>query len=98
MEQTNIFAIYLLGKWLDNVFVSARVAVRQNVAAWQQAVSLLDWLIAPGPQYRNAFTLSLSAGAAITLRQHINKGVEQYQTNQDVVMDDAWVTAFNTAF
>jgi HEPN domain-containing protein len=102
VEQTNIFTVYLLGKWLDSIFLSARMPIKQNAQAWEQAVWLLDFLIVPGPQYgpryRSAFSLTISGGAAVTLRQQINKGLDLFRANPDVVMDEQWVATFNHAF
>jgi len=94
MEQVNTFALFLLGKWLDNTFLGAKLPIQQNVNAWQTARAILEILINGDAKLK----LNESAQAAVVLRNAIDHALNLFQENPDAVLDDQQVTTFNAAW
>jgi hypothetical protein len=94
MQQVNTYAIYLLGKWMDSIFLHARAPLKVNIQAWQWAISLLDLLI----DGRVRLKLNESAPSANALRHEIETVLSVHQKDPEATLDDAQVNRFNAAW
>ena len=94
MEQVNTYALYLLGKWMDSIFLHARMPLKLNIHAWRWAISMLDLLI----DGRVRLKLNESAPAAAVLRGEIEAVLAVHQKDPEATLDDAQVTRFNAAW
>jgi hypothetical protein len=94
MEQVNTYVLFLLGKWMDSVFLTARQPLHRNLAAWQATQALLDILIGGDLKLR----LNESRVAAITLRDIIREFLTVAQDNADYALTEGQLTTFNNAW
>ena len=94
MEQVNTTAIYLLGKWMDSAFLSARMPLKTNIQAWQNLEALLDILLTGDARLR----LNESANAANQLRHVVRQALERYAQDAEAVLTDDEAATFNTAW
>ena len=96
MEQINTYPLYLLGKWLDSVFLHARRPLKTNLFAWQSAQYFLDFLIAPGPG-RGEFTLNESVHLAMGLSMKLRDALQLFQSDPEIVLSEAQATELQHA-
>lgn len=94
MEQINTYGIYLLGKWMDSVFLHARVPLKQSIGAWQSLHALLSILIDGQAKIR----LNESNVAARQLRDVIGAALADYTKDPELTLSDQQVLAFNNAW
>ena len=80
MEQVNTFGVYLLGKWLDSIFIGAHsnAPVGSNILAWRNAQSVLFLLLDGGA----SFKLGLSRPVARQLLEHIGAVIAAFEADE----------------
>lgn len=94
MEQVNSFALFLLGKWLDSIFLHAKLPLNTNVGAWHQSRAMLDILITGDAKLK----LNESAAAARSLKALIEQVLEIHASNPEAVLTELQVGNFNSAW
>ena len=94
MKQINTYAIYLMGRWIDSVYLHARMPLDHNILAWQSARSLIDILL------KGDFSLKLneSSQSAEWLRTCIDNVLAMHRADQRATLTDEQVAQFNQAF
>src|SRR4051794_29997186 len=87
MERIDTHPVYLLGKWLDSVFLHARLPLKTNLFGWQSARNTLDFMIAQGPG-RGEFGLNESVRDAISLSTKLTGVLKRFEADPETVLSE----------
>lgn len=94
MRQINAISAYLLGKWLDSCFLSARLPLDRNIGAWQNARALLDGLL----NVNSPLHLNESWPVAVELRKKLDGVLAIFAAKPDAILTDEQVAEFNSTY
>jgi hypothetical protein len=94
MQRVNTFSFYLLGKWLDSCFLSARLPLKSNIGAFYSALALVDLLQRGDVDFK----LDESWPAASQLRGEIADVIAQYMADSEATLPIEKLERFNAAF